>query len=276
MLENFFNKIDTKNKAYWLGFIFADGSVNNRYISIELNAKDHDQLIRLCQIIEIDPNNIKLKTRKRKNGKTFDTARVYIPSKIMADDLHKYGAVLNKAKVIRLPKFNTRELTLAFLMGFFDGDGVANTHRVTSGSKDFLLDVKDYFNIQTKGPTLKINKYGKCYFLELSSKIFKEMVAVYPNSMPRKRGGDAAKYWRSVELGTSGVKKPGVGIGGNTKKKFEVDKETLQKLVWEMPTTKVASKFGVSDKAIEKRCKKLGINKPPRGYWAKQSSMTGQ
>lgn len=53
---------------------------------------------------------------------------------------------------------------------------------------------------------------------------------------------------------------------------FEVSKEELAKLVWEMPTTKVAAKFGVTDKAIEKRCKKLGVAKPPRGYWAKKNA----
>ena len=52
-------------------------------------------------------------------------------------------------------------------------------------------------------------------------------------------------------------------------RKFEVDPEELEQLVWLMPTTEVASLFGVSDKAIEKRCKLLGIQKPPRGYWAK-------
>jgi hypothetical protein len=31
----------------------------------------------------------------------------------------------------------------------------------------------------------------------------------------------------------------------------------------------VAASFDVSDKAIEKRCKLLGVPKPPRGYWAK-------
>lgn len=46
-------------------------------------------------------------------------------------------------------------------------------------------------------------------------------------------------------------------------------KEELSNLVWSMPTTEVASKFGVSDKAIEKLCNKLGVKKPPRGYWAK-------
>jgi hypothetical protein len=47
------------------------------------------------------------------------------------------------------------------------------------------------------------------------------------------------------------------------------DRETLDKLVWSKPTTEVAKDFGVSDKAIEKLCKKLDVDKPPSGYWAK-------
>jgi len=47
-------------------------------------------------------------------------------------------------------------------------------------------------------------------------------------------------------------------------------KEELEKLVWEKPTLQLAKDFGVSDKAIEKWCKKYGIEKPPRGYWAKK------
>jgi len=52
-------------------------------------------------------------------------------------------------------------------------------------------------------------------------------------------------------------------------RKFAVETEELEQLVWLMPTTEVAQLFGVSDKAIEKRCKLLGIPKPPRGYWTK-------
>ena len=55
-------------------------------------------------------------------------------------------------------------------------------------------------------------------------------------------------------------------------RKFEVSKETLGKLLWEYPTTHISKMFGVSDKAIEKRAKKFGLSKPPRGYWAKLSS----
>jgi hypothetical protein len=53
-----------------------------------------------------------------------------------------------------------------------------------------------------------------------------------------------------------------------SKEKFNISYEELKKLVWSMPTTKVAELLGVSDVAVAKRCKKLGINKPPRGYWS--------
>ena len=53
------------------------------------------------------------------------------------------------------------------------------------------------------------------------------------------------------------------------RRKFNPTKEELEKLIWELPTIKIANLYNVSDKAIEKRCKKLGISKPPRGYWTK-------
>ena len=52
-------------------------------------------------------------------------------------------------------------------------------------------------------------------------------------------------------------------------KHFDPSSEALQVLVWSMPTTKVAALFGVSDTAIAKRCNRLGIIKPNRGYWRK-------
>lgn len=50
---------------------------------------------------------------------------------------------------------------------------------------------------------------------------------------------------------------------------FEITSEDLHKLVWSMPTAKVAEVLGVSDVAVAKRCKRLGVDKPPRGYWRK-------
>jgi hypothetical protein len=56
------------------------------------------------------------------------------------------------------------------------------------------------------------------------------------------------------------------------KRLFDPNKEELELLVWQFPTTKVAEMFGVSDKAIDKRCKILGISKPGRGYWRKKET----
>jgi hypothetical protein len=45
--------------------------------------------------------------------------------------------------------------------------------------------------------------------------------------------------------------------------------DELSDLVQRYPCTKVAKMLGVSDKAIEKRCKKFKIEKPKRGHWEK-------
>ena len=52
-------------------------------------------------------------------------------------------------------------------------------------------------------------------------------------------------------------------------RKFEIKPDELLLAVWTEPVTSVAASFDVSDKAIEKRCKRLEVVKPPRGYWAK-------
>jgi hypothetical protein len=47
------------------------------------------------------------------------------------------------------------------------------------------------------------------------------------------------------------------------------DAATLHWLVWSLPTYRIARMYKVSDTAVAKWCKKLGVKKPPRGYWAK-------
>lgn len=54
-----------------------------------------------------------------------------------------------------------------------------------------------------------------------------------------------------------------------TNKKFNLPKEELEQLVWKISTCEIARQYNVSDTAVAKRCKRLNINKPPRGYWKK-------
>ena len=43
----------------------------------------------------------------------------------------------------------------------------------------------------------------------------------------------------------------------------------LMKLVWSKPTSTISKEMGISDKAVEKRCRRLGVPKPSVGFWAK-------
>ena len=47
------------------------------------------------------------------------------------------------------------------------------------------------------------------------------------------------------------------------------NREELYKDVWEQPLTKLQSKYGVSNVAIGKACRKLKVPLPGRGYWAR-------
>lgn len=63
-----------------------------------------------------------------------------------------------------------------------------------------------------------------------------------------------------------------VSCATSASKRFSLSREDLYFLVWTMPTTKAAKTLGVSDVAVTKRCKRLNVPKPPRGYWAKVQS----
>lgn len=53
-------------------------------------------------------------------------------------------------------------------------------------------------------------------------------------------------------------------------RRFNVDPAELRRLVWIKPMVHLAKEFGVSDRALSKRCKKLGIKMPPKGYWLRK------
>ncbi len=52
------------------------------------------------------------------------------------------------------------------------------------------------------------------------------------------------------------------------REKFQISADHLLLDVWDRPVTDIAAELGVSDKAVSKRCQRMDIPKPPRGYWA--------
>src|SRR5260221_4866158 len=48
-----------------------------------------------------------------------------------------------------------------------------------------------------------------------------------------------------------------------------VTRELLYADVWQKPGRVLAAKYGISDVAIAKICRKLDVPRPPIGYWAR-------
>lgn len=59
----------------------------------------------------------------------------------------------------------------------------------------------------------------------------------------------------------------------NSRKVERPSKEQLAQMLEELPKTKIAEIYGVSDKSIEKWAKSMGLKTKPRGYWAKQNKL---
>lgn len=50
---------------------------------------------------------------------------------------------------------------------------------------------------------------------------------------------------------------------------YKISDDELAQLVWSEPIKNIAKIFGVSDASVSNKCRKAGIRKPPRGFWAK-------
>lgn len=92
--ENYFDVIDTPNKAYLIGLLWADGynCVKKDEIKLALQARDRDILDKMN--IELDSNRpLKLDNRSAKNSNHQDVYRLSIYNKHMSKQLESLGMI---------------------------------------------------------------------------------------------------------------------------------------------------------------------------------------
>ena len=165
--ENVFDVIDTEEKAYWLGFIFADGSISShkegqkkRYrFEITLGEQDKDHLYKFNKFMEHEQNNVKSKPVKYKDEIRM-SYRWMISNKHLWTVLNDYGCTPNKSLTLQFPKIKlSTQLKLAFVRGYFDGDGCISFHDKSHtkpfcsivGTTDFLHEIQNtIFEIDKK------------------------------------------------------------------------------------------------------------------------------
>lgn len=122
--ENYFDNIDTEEKAYFVGLLYADGTnnINVHQVRLGLIVKDKYLLELLSNIIK---SNKPLSVSKRsiKNPKHYDFYTLNIDSKYVSDRLNELGVVPAKTFKVTFPDWLDEKLYNHFIRGYFDGDG---------------------------------------------------------------------------------------------------------------------------------------------------------
>jgi len=124
--DRFFETIDTEEKAYWLGFTFADGCIttNNKKLLVQywLSFSDKEHLEKLNNSISGSyPINVYKYSSGYSEGKGY-RCNLCIKYETMAKDLINHGCVQNKSLILTFPKLR-KNLVHHFIRGYFDGDG---------------------------------------------------------------------------------------------------------------------------------------------------------
>lgn len=117
-----FKVIDTEEKAYWLGFLYADGSVykSRGTLELSLGAKDVHHLERFKDFISPE-----LTLKERTIANRHKAYRLQVTSMSIVEDLIAKGCPPAKSLKLKFPtdEMVPFELIHHFMRGYFDGDG---------------------------------------------------------------------------------------------------------------------------------------------------------
>lgn len=196
--SDIFEVIDTEEKAYWLGFLYADGSLHyndgtkkNKYIiEVALKKSDKGHLEKLKTFL-----NARNKISPRKKTNSF---RLTITNKKMYNDLIKQGCHPRKSLDMTFPgkEIVPDNLLKHFLRGYVDGDGwvgiehiprkdgtvrVRGRMSITCGDEQFIFDLIKRANWPEM--TLNRDKRSSAKSMEWSSeKCFNILTFLYEDA----------------------------------------------------------------------------------------------
>lgn len=186
--EDYFENIDDEHKAYWLGFIMADGCIvqktlNKPCLSLVINLKESDKkhlekfrddlnsnlIVRIFKQPAVDIKSCSgVSHVKERLG-----CKIEVNSKKICNDLINHNVDRRKTLKEKSPIIENENLIRHFIRGFFDGDGcfsaVKPKNRKREYAKIFISSGKEIINYivnmvyQDTGVLMKIDTQGKLY-----------------------------------------------------------------------------------------------------------------
>lgn len=179
--KRYFQKIDTEHKAYWLGFIAADGYITHSCsytIGIELRKSDADHLRKFNKDLD---GNIPIEYHNKEHlldGRKIcaDIAIIRLYSKEMQNDLVAHNVTPRKTHTLEFPLCVPDDYFFTQLRGYFDGNGSISLKNVknkvyvratiSSGSHKFVSRLREVLYAKYN-LTSYITADGNAYKLEI-------------------------------------------------------------------------------------------------------------
>lgn len=149
---NYFKEIDSEHKAYWLGYILADGGIekmncNSKRLNFCIQRSDSPHLEKFKDAIE-SSHPISFGSTSITTHGTYENATLRIASTELCDSLMTHNILPNKSMVEKMPTAVPPELMKHFWRGVIDGDGSISGQKITQlhliGSSEVLLAFRDF------------------------------------------------------------------------------------------------------------------------------------
>lgn len=118
--DHYFDAIDHQDKAYWLGFLFADGYNNETSHTATLTLCDENEVKYLKEDIGCD------RPVYAQNDRVYT---IKLRSKHLSATLASHGCVQAKSLILTFPTTVPDDLIPHFIRGYFDGDGCIHNRK---------------------------------------------------------------------------------------------------------------------------------------------------
>lgn len=278
------------NTAYWLGFLAADGSVNDTKLTVHLKESDLSHLKTLASYLCIPTDYASLKSRIL-NGKVLNYASLSVSHYRLVDWLNKFGILQNKSSYdIDFLSYLPEDLWLPFVAGYLDGDGSVSVSYKSNfvtvsflGSNAFIRSLAFFFrNLGVHGGS-SIHRSNGLYELSYSGRegteiLLNAYLKFSAIALPRKvaKAQEGLMFLSSFSTSTLrsslNCRVCGSTIEHNSfhrvcsscislskRKVVRPSKEELRSLLDRFTYTSIGRKYGVSDNAVRKWAKGYGL-----------------
>lgn len=155
--EHFFDTIDTEQKAYFLGLLYADGCIPSDRIILALQARDKNIILKLKAAVRYTGPMRQFSVIQKSNKET-KVVSLQLCSTHMSTQLAKHGCGPNKTHIISFPTFLRRELVPHFIRGYFDGDGSISCFDRRPNRPIYSCSITSNYNM-CKGLAKQIEQY---------------------------------------------------------------------------------------------------------------------